>query len=135
MFKFLGNVEVFGRKRPLYGTLCLGIAAGENQLLNGAIFLIESIGLVGAFFSEEQLVEVISIGTLCSFVLISCSAIIQRYREKHSSKCVGLSFDVCDWQVSIQAAYHGDLLLQTSAEAISRLPEAKKSDLRYICVR
>lgn len=90
---------------------------------------------MGAFFSEEQLVEVISIGTLCSFVLISCSAIIQRYRENHSSKCVGLSFDVCDWQVSIQAACHGDLLLQTSAEAISRLPEAKKSDLCYICVR
>lgn len=32
MFKFLGNVEVLGRKRPLYGTLCLGVAAGEKQL-------------------------------------------------------------------------------------------------------
>jgi hypothetical protein len=32
MFKFLGNKEVFGRKRPLFGTLCLGVAAGKKQL-------------------------------------------------------------------------------------------------------
>lgn len=40
-----------------------------------------------------------------------------------------------DWQVSIRAAYHGDLLLQTSAEAISRLQEVEKSDLLFVRLR
>ncbi|XP_059471400.1 cationic amino acid transporter 3-like isoform X2 [Neocloeon triangulifer] len=62
LFPFLGNVDVYGRERPLYGALVIGLISG----------------LLGAFFTEGQLAQMLSIGTLISFGLIMCSSIINR---------------------------------------------------------
>ncbi|CAB3366253.1 Hypothetical predicted protein [Cloeon dipterum] len=62
IFQFLGNVDIFGKRRPFYGVLTIGISSG----------------LIGAFFSEAQLAQMISIGTVVSFGLIMSVSIIKR---------------------------------------------------------